>query len=252
MKTGRNRFSLGCQFRTVGDSALGPRTSSRPPPRTRSGADIDERDRRTRRRQPRHGLPPLPRRAHAARGMPAHTRQLSPPPDLNRWRRIDDPRLRTEVALTQLYDYFRRTESGWSNVMPNSPPSSRRWRKRGASPTCVRRATYCWPLGQAPGAAPGAARRARPRRRLSHLADPGPARAARRPHRRRADRSPRRRDRRRLARAATARKAKEDYRFTREERLSELSAAPVVRPPRSAGSTPRPRRDRRPGTREPR
>lgn len=46
-----------------------------------------------------------------------HARRLNPPPDLNGWRRIDDPRLRTEVALTQLYDYFRRTEAGWSNVL---------------------------------------------------------------------------------------------------------------------------------------
>ena len=46
-----------------------------------------------------------------------HARRLNPPPDLSRWRRIDDPRLRTEVGLTQLYDYFRRTEPGWSNVL---------------------------------------------------------------------------------------------------------------------------------------
>ena len=47
----------------------------------------------------------------------AHARRLNPPPDLNGWRRIDDPWRRTEVALTQLYDYFRRTEAGWSNVL---------------------------------------------------------------------------------------------------------------------------------------
>ena len=47
----------------------------------------------------------------------AHARQLNPPPDLDRWRRIEDPQRRTEVALTQLYDYFRRTEPGWSNVL---------------------------------------------------------------------------------------------------------------------------------------
>src|SRR5918999_2791368 len=47
----------------------------------------------------------------------AHARRLNPPPELERWRRLDDPRLRTEVALTQLYDYFRRTEAGWSNVL---------------------------------------------------------------------------------------------------------------------------------------
>jgi AcrR family transcriptional regulator len=47
----------------------------------------------------------------------AHARRVNPPPDLGRWRRIDDPRQRTEVALTQLYDYFRRTEAGWSNIL---------------------------------------------------------------------------------------------------------------------------------------
>ena len=47
----------------------------------------------------------------------AHARRLNPPPDLDRWRRIDDPWQRTEVALTQLYDYFRRTEAGWSTVL---------------------------------------------------------------------------------------------------------------------------------------
>jgi AcrR family transcriptional regulator len=46
-----------------------------------------------------------------------HARKLNPPPDLDRWRRIEDPRKRAEVALTQLYDYFRRTEAGWSNVL---------------------------------------------------------------------------------------------------------------------------------------
>src|SRR5918911_1104386 len=47
----------------------------------------------------------------------AHARRVNPPPDPRRWREIEDPRRRTEVALTQLYDYFRRTEAGWSNVL---------------------------------------------------------------------------------------------------------------------------------------
>ena len=46
-----------------------------------------------------------------------HSRRLNPPPSLDAWRRIEDPRRRIEVALTQLYDYFRRTEAGWSNVL---------------------------------------------------------------------------------------------------------------------------------------
>jgi AcrR family transcriptional regulator len=47
----------------------------------------------------------------------AHARALFPPPDPSGWRKIEDPRRRTEVALTQLYDHFRRTEAGWSNVL---------------------------------------------------------------------------------------------------------------------------------------
>jgi AcrR family transcriptional regulator len=47
----------------------------------------------------------------------AHARRVNPPPDLNGWRRIEEPRRRTEVALTQLYDYFRRNEAGWSNIL---------------------------------------------------------------------------------------------------------------------------------------
>jgi AcrR family transcriptional regulator len=46
-----------------------------------------------------------------------HARRLNPPPDLEAWRRIEDPRRRLEVGLGQLYDYFRRTESGWANVL---------------------------------------------------------------------------------------------------------------------------------------
>jgi hypothetical protein len=47
----------------------------------------------------------------------AHARRLNPPPDLAAWRRIEDPRERINVALAQLYDYFRRTEAGWANVL---------------------------------------------------------------------------------------------------------------------------------------
>jgi AcrR family transcriptional regulator len=47
----------------------------------------------------------------------AHAGHLNPPPDLALWRRIEDPRERIDLALPQLYDYFRRTEAGWSNVL---------------------------------------------------------------------------------------------------------------------------------------
>src|SRR3954468_8306139 len=38
----------------------------------------------------------------------AHARRVNPPPDLAPWRAIEDPRERIDVALPQLYDYFRR------------------------------------------------------------------------------------------------------------------------------------------------
>ncbi|HEX9968326.1 MAG TPA: helix-turn-helix domain-containing protein [Solirubrobacterales bacterium] len=47
----------------------------------------------------------------------AHAHRMNPPPDLVAWRRIEDPRERVEAALPQLYDYFRRTEAGWANVL---------------------------------------------------------------------------------------------------------------------------------------
>src|SRR5215210_3245022 len=54
----------------------------------------------------------------------AHALQLNPPPDLDEWRRIDDPRRRVEAALVQLYDHFRRTEAGWSNVLRDAELAS--------------------------------------------------------------------------------------------------------------------------------
>jgi AcrR family transcriptional regulator len=47
----------------------------------------------------------------------AHSARLHPPPDLSAWREIEDPRRRAEVGLTQLYEYFRRNEAGWSNIL---------------------------------------------------------------------------------------------------------------------------------------
>ena len=46
-----------------------------------------------------------------------HNRKVNPPPDMTPWRQIADPRRRTELALTQLYDYFRRNEDGWANIL---------------------------------------------------------------------------------------------------------------------------------------
>lgn len=47
----------------------------------------------------------------------AHAQRVNPPPDLAVWREIRDPRERIELALAQLYDYFRRSEAGWANLL---------------------------------------------------------------------------------------------------------------------------------------
>jgi AcrR family transcriptional regulator len=47
----------------------------------------------------------------------AHAQRVNPPPNLAAWRSIEDPRKRVELALAQLYDYFRRTEAGWANLL---------------------------------------------------------------------------------------------------------------------------------------
>src|SRR5919199_3426301 len=47
----------------------------------------------------------------------AHAARVNPPPDLAPWRAIEDPRERIEVGLTTLYDYFRRNEAGWANIL---------------------------------------------------------------------------------------------------------------------------------------
>ena len=49
-----------------------------------------------------------------------HSHRVSPPPDLSGWRQIEDPRERTAHGLEQLYDYFRRTEAGWANLLRDS------------------------------------------------------------------------------------------------------------------------------------
>ena len=46
-----------------------------------------------------------------------HSREVNPPPDLDRWRRIADPNERAQFGLVELYGHFRRTEAGWSNIL---------------------------------------------------------------------------------------------------------------------------------------
>ena len=47
----------------------------------------------------------------------AHARAASPPPELDAFRAVADPRERLDVALAALYPYFRRTAGGWSAVL---------------------------------------------------------------------------------------------------------------------------------------
>jgi AcrR family transcriptional regulator len=47
----------------------------------------------------------------------AHAQRVHPPPELAVWRAIEDPRERVATGLAQIYDYFRRNERGWANVL---------------------------------------------------------------------------------------------------------------------------------------
>jgi AcrR family transcriptional regulator len=47
----------------------------------------------------------------------AHWSAANPPPELERWRTIDDPQQRLRVALGELYAYYRRTAPMLDNVL---------------------------------------------------------------------------------------------------------------------------------------
>lgn len=46
----------------------------------------------------------------------AHWNAANPPPDLSTWAEIEDPGRRLRTALTELYDFFRRTEPMMANL----------------------------------------------------------------------------------------------------------------------------------------
>jgi AcrR family transcriptional regulator len=50
-----------------------------------------------------------------------HGLELMPPPDPERWAAITDPRERLRSALSELYAYYRATESAWGNILPDLP-----------------------------------------------------------------------------------------------------------------------------------
>jgi len=46
-----------------------------------------------------------------------HYRSLHPPPDLDAWRAVENPRERLLGGLVRLYRYFRETEAMWTRVL---------------------------------------------------------------------------------------------------------------------------------------
>lgn len=51
----------------------------------------------------------------------AHWAEANPPPDVSRWAAIDDPDERLEVALAELYAYYRRTEEMLDKLFRDAP-----------------------------------------------------------------------------------------------------------------------------------
>src|SRR4249920_977920 len=51
----------------------------------------------------------------------SHWRAANPPPDVRAWATIADPALRTEVALGELYAFYRRTERMYTSLLRDEP-----------------------------------------------------------------------------------------------------------------------------------
>jgi len=58
----------------------------------------------------------FPDEAQILEACSGHWLQRNPPPDPSGWAEVADPAERTRIALTQLYDYYRRTQGMWSSV----------------------------------------------------------------------------------------------------------------------------------------
>ena len=58
----------------------------------------------------------------------SHWRALNPPPDLGTWAAIEDPELRTETALKELYAFYDRTRGMYESLLRDEQlvPSVRR------------------------------------------------------------------------------------------------------------------------------
>jgi AcrR family transcriptional regulator len=51
----------------------------------------------------------------------SHWGAANPPPDSSAWGVINDPALRTETALTELYAFYRRTEGMYTSLLRDEP-----------------------------------------------------------------------------------------------------------------------------------
>lgn len=51
----------------------------------------------------------------------AHWAAANPPPDVGRWREIDDPGERLDAALAELYAYYRQTEEMFDKLLRDAP-----------------------------------------------------------------------------------------------------------------------------------
>lgn len=51
----------------------------------------------------------------------AHWGEANPPPDIGRWREVADPGERLDVALAELYAYYRRTEGMLDKLLRDAP-----------------------------------------------------------------------------------------------------------------------------------
>jgi AcrR family transcriptional regulator len=51
----------------------------------------------------------------------SHWRAANPPPDPSAWPGIDDPAVRTEAALTELYAFYGRTEGMYASLLRDAP-----------------------------------------------------------------------------------------------------------------------------------
>ena len=131
----------------------------------RAGAHLGERGGRARGRAPLDGLPPLPRRGGAVRGVQRALEAANPLPDIGAWAAIEDPDERLRAALDELYAYYRAHRADARQPPPRRGPCRRRRAevRRLSTGTSRRRARCSWR-----GAASRGRARARERAAIGH------------------------------------------------------------------------------------